>query len=100
MIHIFHQTYSYSSFHPTSSNGLGPGHVPFSRMGNRDINKMRLTSEYTDQELALLSPESPAAYWVPEARLAYEGHYRRVELLSLCNKEREIYIYLFIYIIL
>lgn len=35
-------------------------------MGNRDINKMRLTSEYTDQELALLSPESPAAYWVPE----------------------------------
>ena len=56
---------------------------------------MRLTSEYTDQELALLSPESPAAYWVPEARLAYEGHYRRVELLSLCNKEREIYIYLY-----
>ena len=59
---------------------------------------MRLTSEYTDQELALLSPESPAAYWVPEARLAYEGHYRRVELLSLCNKERERYIYIFIYL--
>ena len=57
---------------------------------------MRLTSEYTDQELALLSPESPAAYWVPEARLAYEGHYRRVELLSLCNKERERDIYIFI----
>ena len=35
-------------------------------MGNRDINKMRFTSEYTDQELAKLSPESPAAYWVPE----------------------------------
>jgi hypothetical protein len=73
--------------------------MPFPRMGNRDINKMRLTSEYTDQELALLSPESPAAYWVPEARLAYEGHYRRVELLSLCNKERQRYIYIYIFIL-
>jgi hypothetical protein len=74
--------------------------MPFPRMGNRDIYKMRLTSEYTDQELALLSPVSPAAYWVPEARLAYEGHYRRVELLSLCNKERERDIYIYIIFIL
>eukprot|EP00434_Breviolum_minutum_P023232 symbB.v1.2.020490.t1/scaffold1730.1/size104407/3 len=35
-------------------------------MGNRDINKMRFTSEYTNEELANLSPETPPAFWVPE----------------------------------
>ncbi|CAJ1356706.1 unnamed protein product [Effrenium voratum] len=35
-------------------------------LGNRDINKMRYTSEFTDDEVARMSPDSPAAFWVPE----------------------------------
>jgi len=35
-------------------------------LGNRDINKMRYSSEFTDDEVQNVSPESPGAYWVPE----------------------------------
>lgn len=46
-------------------------------MGNRDINKMRFTSEYTNEELANLSPETPPAFWVPESwQRWWEGHGR------------------------
>jgi len=37
-------------------------------LGNRDINKIRFTSELTDEEVAAISPKSPAAYWVPEKK--------------------------------
>lgn len=39
-------------------------------LGNRDVNKMRWTSELDDDEIGRLSPESPGAYWVkPESRV-------------------------------
>lgn len=34
-------------------------------MGNRDINKMRWTSELTQDEVDRLSPDYPGAFWVP-----------------------------------
>ncbi|CAE7785531.1 ERF1 [Symbiodinium sp. CCMP2592] len=35
-------------------------------LGNRDINKMRYTSEFTDEEVRKISSDTPGAYWVPE----------------------------------
>mmetsp|Transcript_18751 Transcript_18751/g.58762 ORF Transcript_18751/g.58762 Transcript_18751/m.58762 type:complete len:695 (+) Transcript_18751:26-2110(+) len=47
-------------------------------MGNRDINKMRWTSELAQPELDRLG-EVPAAYWVPEAcRVSHLQYLRRL----------------------
>lgn len=35
-------------------------------MGNRDINKIRWTSEFTEEYLKSLTPETPGPYWVVE----------------------------------
>lgn len=35
-------------------------------MGNRDVNKMRFTAELQDEEIARLSPATPAPFWVRE----------------------------------
>ncbi|CAE7268229.1 unnamed protein product [Symbiodinium natans] len=61
-------------------------------LGNRDINKMRYTSEFTDEEVRQVSPETPGAYWVPEdkrvspwsyfASLAAQAEGKDVELLT------------------
>lgn len=46
-------------------------------MGNRDINKMRFSSEITAEEVHRLSPSSPAAFWVPENKRVSPWQYLR-----------------------
>jgi len=35
-------------------------------IGNREANKLRFTAECTDEQVAGITPDSPAAYWVAE----------------------------------
>lgn len=59
-------------------------------LGNRDINKMRLTSELADSETGLDAVRHlPAAYWVPAAQRITALDYARRQAASLSGVDEE-----------